>query len=132
MATAKDNATPRAAVYARISLYRKEEAGVKRQQKACRDLAAARGYIANCVYVDNSISAYSGATRPKYQRLLRDIKAGLIDKVLVWHQDRLHRRLAELSEYIDVVATHGVDTETVNGRGNDTPGLAGFDYQNCR
>ncbi len=124
--TPKDNAAPRAAVYARISLDRKEEAGVKRQEKACRDLAAARGYAVTGVYVDNSISAYSGATRPEYQRLLRDIKAGLIDKVLVWHQDRLHRRLAELSEYIDVVTAHGVDTETVNGGAIDLSGATGI------
>ena len=126
MTTTKDNAAPRAAVYARISLDRKEEAGVKRQEKACRDLAAARGYTVTGTYVDNSISAYSGATRPEYQRLLRDIKAGLVDKVLVWHQDRLHRRLAELSEYIDVVTAHGVDTETVNGGAIDLSGATGI------
>ena len=126
MTTTKDNAAPRAAVYARISLDRKEEAGVKRQEKACRDLAAARGYTVTGTYVDNSISAYSGATRPEYQRLLRDIKAGLIEKVLVWHQDRLHRRLAELSEYIDVVTAHGVDTETVNGGAIDLSGATGI------
>ncbi|WP_115685269.1 recombinase family protein [Corynebacterium senegalense] len=123
--TTEPTTAPRAVIYARISLDRKEEAGVKRQEKACRDLAASRGYVVTDTYIDNSVSAYSGATRPEYQRLLRDIKAGRVDKVLAWHQDRLHRRLTELNEYIDVVAPRGVDTETVNGGAIDLSGSNG-------
>lgn len=48
-------------MHARISLDRKEEAGIKRQEKACRDLAAARNHTVTGTYVDNSILAYSGA-----------------------------------------------------------------------
>ena len=56
---------------------------------------------------------------------MRDIKAGLIDKVLVWHPDRLHRRVTELSEYIDIVTANNVDTETVMAGEWDLSGASG-------
>lgn len=124
--TTTTNSPERTVIYTRISLDRKEEAGVKRQEKACRELASARGYQVTEVYSDNSVSAYSGVERPEYRRLLQDIKAGRVGRVLVWHQDRLHRRLSELSEYIDVANSRNVKTETVMGGSLDLSGATGI------
>ncbi|MDR6613601.1 recombinase family protein [Leifsonia sp. 1010] len=112
-----------AAIYARISSDQSGEGlGVQRQLEDCRRLAAERDWVVAGEYVDNDISAYSGRTRPNYERMLIDIEAGRIDAVLVYHLDRLTRRPAELEHFIDVCTDARVDVTTVTGDiglGND-------------
>lgn len=61
----------RTAIYARISLDKVgEAAGVGLQIDACRHLAELEGWSVDEVLVDNDLSAYSGACRPEYERLL--------------------------------------------------------------
>ncbi|WP_192810052.1 recombinase family protein [Actinomadura rudentiformis] len=87
--------------------------GVDSQEEQCRELADRCGYSVVKVYVDNDLSAYSGKPRPAYLRMMRDLAAGNADRVLAWHTDRLHRSNTELEDYINVVETHQVATETV-------------------
>jgi site-specific DNA recombinase len=121
--------TGRAAVYVRISKDRTgARLGVQRQEQDCRELAARLGLDVTGVYVDNDLSASNGKRRPEYERLLTDMRAGLVDVVLVWHTDRLHRRPVELEEFIAVaesrktpVSVHAVqagplDLATPSGR----------------
>jgi DNA invertase Pin-like site-specific DNA recombinase len=101
----------RAGVYARISDARGDDtAGVERQVEDCLALAAGRGYEVVERYVDNNKSAFSGARRPEYERLLDDVEAGRIDVVVVWASDRLYRRLADLEKLVD--ALQGVEVAT--------------------
>ena len=87
---------------------------MERQEADCRALAERKGLDVQAVLVDNDISAYQGRkNRPGYQALLEQIRAGLIDVVIVWHTDRLHRSLRELLAYIDECEPHRVTTETV-------------------
>jgi site-specific DNA recombinase len=77
-------------------------------------------------YVDDDVSAWSGRLRPEYRRLLDDVRAGLLDSVVVWHLDRLHRQPRELEEFFEVVdgaglsrlasVTGDVDLATDDGR----------------
>lgn len=63
-----------AAIYARISSDPMgTRLGVERQLEDSRKLAHARGWTVAEEYVDNDVSAYSGAERPAYQRMLADI-----------------------------------------------------------
>jgi len=117
----------RAAVYARIS---KDKVGaglgVERQQADCRALAERLGWPVVEVFTDNDLSAYSGKRRPRYRAMLEAIRAGRVDAVIAWHNDRLHRSPTELEEYIVAceprsVPTHCVkagplDLTTANGR----------------
>src|SRR4051812_25184649 len=104
----------RAAIYARISHDGTgDAAGVQRQEADCAALAAARGWDVVGVYVDNDVSAYSGKPRPEYRRLLGDLRAGLVDVVVAWHPDRLHRRPVDLEEFIDVLEVVGASVATV-------------------
>ena len=91
------------AIYARISLDPSDDqAGVKRQESACRAWAAQRGLEVANVYVDNSISASSGRTRPAFERLLIE-RPGT---VIVWHLDRLLRKSSrDLERVLDLGAT---------------------------
>jgi site-specific DNA recombinase len=114
-----------AAIYCRISKDRAGAGlGVDRQEQDCRELATQLGWTVTAVYADNDISAYSGKSRPGYRALLVDLRAGRVDAVLAWHNDRLHRSAVELEEYIEVcgaVPTHFVkagplDLSTASGR----------------
>ncbi|MBW3646819.1 MAG: recombinase family protein [Actinobacteria bacterium] len=101
----KADVTPalRAAIYCRMSKDRQGAGlGIDRQEKACRARAEELGAAVVGVYPDNDLSASSGKRRPEYERLLADMRAGLIDIVIVWHTDRLHRRPVELEEFIAV------------------------------
>jgi site-specific DNA recombinase len=103
-----------AAVYCRISKDKTgERAGVDRQQRECRRLAQTLGWQVIDVYTDNDVSAYSGRTRPEYERLLTDITDGRINAVIAWHPDRLHRSPKELERFIDTCEEHRVQNHTV-------------------
>jgi site-specific DNA recombinase len=98
-----------AAVYVRISSDPSGlRAGVERQERDCRELAERRGWTVAQVYCDNDVSADSGRPRPAYHQLLADIEAGLVDAVIVWALDRLHRRPAELERFFEVCDRAGV------------------------
>jgi site-specific DNA recombinase len=82
----------RAAMYLRISVdLTGEEIKVDQQQAACEQLAAREGWTITNVYTDNSISAWSGKRRPSWEQLLADVRAGNVDVVTAWAEDRLIR-----------------------------------------
>src|SRR5713101_4015341 len=116
-----------AAIYCRISDDRAGRSlGVARQEADCRELASRKGWPVAGVYVDNDISAADPRKRrPEYERLLEDVKAGLVDAVIVWDLDRLHRRPIELERFFEVADAAGVrflasvggDVDLENGNG---------------
>ena len=108
-----------AAIYCRISMDRTGAGlGVSRQQEECRVLADRLGWSVSMTYVDNDVSAYSGKSRPGWQRLLADIRAGTVDAVICWHVDRLTRTPRELEDVIDLADRHGLALATVTGEVN--------------
>ncbi len=105
-----------AGIYARISQDREGAGlGVKRQVADCEAEAERRGWAVGDIYVDDDISAYSGKTRPQYERLLSDIQDGHRDAVIVWHLDRLTRRPIELEEFVNVCDKGKVEVAAVHG-----------------
>jgi site-specific DNA recombinase len=108
--------TRRAAIYVRISQDRDGRAlGVARQEEDCRALCARRGWTVADVYSDNDVSATAGKRRPAYSAMLAALDAGTVDAVAVWALDRLHRRPAELEQFIDLADRHGVALGSVGG-----------------
>lgn len=106
----------RTAIYTRISQDRNgDQLGVGRQITDCYELAGRRRWEVIGQYIDNDISAFSGKLRPEYRRLLADVEAGVIQAILAWHPDRLHRSPVELESFIDLVEKHGVAVATVQG-----------------
>jgi DNA invertase Pin-like site-specific DNA recombinase len=104
----------KAAIYCRVSRDR-EGAGlaVERQEEDCRALAERLGWEVVALYVDNDISAYSGKRRPQYEEMIRAIEQGRIKGILAWHSDRLHRRNAELEQFVSLVERQEVQVQTV-------------------
>lgn len=82
----------------------------------CRKAAAARGWLVVQEFVDNDVSAYSGKTRPQYERMLTAMREGRVDAVIVYHLDRLTRRPKELEEFVELCDRLGIrDLATVAG-----------------
>ena len=88
--------------------------GTARQKRACQKLADQRGWSVIDVYEDDDRSAYTGAPRPEYERLLRDIAAGRLAALVAWHPDRLYRRMVELEALVSLLEAHPVEVATVN------------------
>ena len=100
----------RAGIYARISSDREgDNLAISRQLTDCEALAERQGWAIEERYVDSDIS-YPGKLRPEYRRMLEDIEAGLIDAVVVYHADRLHRHPRELEDFIDSCQRAGLGT----------------------
>jgi DNA invertase Pin-like site-specific DNA recombinase len=116
----------RAAIYVRISKDRTGEgAGVTRQEEDCRALAKKRRLQVVQVFVDNDTSAYSKKPRPGYEALLNAIQAKAVQAVIVWHVDRLYRRMHDLERYIDVCQPNDVPTFPVQSSPIDLTTPAG-------
>jgi DNA invertase Pin-like site-specific DNA recombinase len=106
----------RAAIYCRISQDREGAGlGVARQEDDCRALCERKGWDVAGVYPDNDVSAYSGAARPAWERLLADAGSGAIGAIACWHVDRLTRSPRELEDVIDLADRHGLELATVTG-----------------
>lgn len=104
-----------AAVYTRISMDDGSTLGIQRQAKDCIALASERAWIVSRVYVDNGVSASTGGSRPEYDEMLQAIREGRHDAVIVWDLDRLHRRPAELEEFIELADRYGIQLASVDG-----------------
>jgi DNA invertase Pin-like site-specific DNA recombinase len=124
MATALVEAPFRAAIYTRISSdddARIKGLGVARQEKACRALIEANGWTVAGVYTDNNASASKEKTnRPQFERLMADIRAGQVDRLVVLGQDRLVRKPDELEGVLRALRSRAIseiDTVT-DGRVN--------------
>jgi len=104
------------AVYVRQSQDKTgDEAGVDRQESACRKLAEAKGWDDVTLYRDNDKSATSGKERPDFERLLRDIDGGRVTAVVVFHLDRLTRTIRDLTRVIEAGKSKRVNIACVHG-----------------
>lgn len=98
------------AIYARLS---KDDVGEQtstaRQERLCREAAAARGWEVAEALEDVNRSAYTpGVVRDGYERLLDLAVTGRIDAILVWRLDRLVRSPAEFERLWAVCQRSGV------------------------
>jgi DNA invertase Pin-like site-specific DNA recombinase len=114
-----------AAIYIRISQDATgKRAGVTRQLKDCRALAARLGWeVIEAPFDDNDQSAYNG-TRPGFERLLTAVKHGQVDAIICWHPDRLYRRMDDLQRLV-ALTDRGVEIRTVNGGDLDLSNATG-------
>jgi site-specific DNA recombinase len=101
----------RAGLYLRISRDRSRlRLAVRRQEEDCRQVAERLGWSVAGVYIDNGLSASQFARKPRddYKRLLNDIKVGRLDAVVVWMEDRSHRQVIELAEFVNACRASGI------------------------
>src|SRR5690348_15820602 len=104
----------RAGCYLRISSDPGDKrAGIDRQREDTAVMCEVNGWSIAGFYEDNDRSATSGK-RDDWDRLLADVKAGKIDAVVVWNQDRGWRKMADLEELRPTFASHNVKLATTN------------------
>ncbi len=101
-----------AAIYCRISLSRFDDTTkVDDQERICRDLAAARGWIVRDqhVYKDNSVSAWRrDRKRPGWDAMLAAVERGEVGAIVVYHGDRMVRQIVDLERLIALADTKGI------------------------
>lgn len=99
------------ALYPRVSTTEQAKEGysIKEQTDRMKKYCEAMGWKVYNVYTD---AGYSGAStdRPGLQKMIKDVKAGKVDKVLVYKLDRLSRSQLDTLYLIEkVFLANGVD-----------------------
>ena len=124
----RQSARVRCAIYTRKS----SEEGLEQkfnsllaQREACEAFIASQrheGWV--CLRAGYDDGGFSGATldRPALQRLLADITAGRVEKVVVYKIDRLTRSLADFAKIVEILDTRGASFVSVTQQFNTTPG----------
>jgi DNA invertase Pin-like site-specific DNA recombinase len=87
------------------------------QERICRELAERRGWkVAEPVYSDNNRSAWQrNRKRPAWDQMLRDVEAGKINAIVVYHGDRLIRQPWDLERLINLAYGKGVKLASPTG-----------------
>ncbi len=96
------------AIYTRISNDREGMAlGVERQRKDCEALAEKLGWAEPELYEDNDITGSGKKVRPAWERLLADIAAGRVDRVVSYSAQRLTRDMdGDLPRIFELARAH--------------------------
>lgn len=109
------------AIYARQSVDKKDSISIESQIDFCKYELKGGSYRE---YTDKGFSG-KNTDRPKFQELIRDIKKGLIAKVIVYKLDRISRSILDFSGMMElfqqynvefVSSTEKFDTSTPMGR----------------
>lgn len=109
------------ALYVRVST---NDQNINTQIEFLKDYACKHEYEPFSIYSDVGVSG-AKASRPEFNRLLRDIRKGLVDGVLVYKLDRIGRstqHLLNLFEEFDnlnikfVSATQDINTTNPSGK----------------
>ncbi len=111
------------AIYARQSVENKDSISIETQIETCAKKVNRE--VAECkVYKDEGYSG-SNTNRPEFEAMMRDIKSGLIDVVVVYKLDRISRSLLDfmqIQEELDkykvefISCSEQFDTSTAMGR----------------
>ena len=105
----------RTALYLRVSLDKSGDGlGIERQREDCRKLAEQRGWTVVYEIEENNTSASFGP-RPGFEQLLHLMERRQVAAVIVWHVDRLLRKMTDLERVIELVERTGIRMVTVSG-----------------
>lgn len=96
---------PQIAIYARKSVFREESVSIESQIELCR--YEARGEEC-AIYQDNGFSG-KNTERPDFQKMMKDIMAHRITKVIVYKLDRISRSILDFAEMMEMFRNYGVD-----------------------
>ncbi len=86
------------------------------QREACASYVASQKHegwiLLSDAYDDGGLSGGS-LERPALQRLMADMRGGLVDQIIVYKIDRLTRSLADFSKIVDVLDAAGASFVSV-------------------
>lgn len=109
------------AIYARQSVDKKDSISIDTQIEFCKHEAKGEPYK---VYSDKGYSG-KNTNRPAFERMMRDVEDGKIEKVIVYRLDRVSRSIVDFADFISTLeqfhasfisATEKFDTSAPMGR----------------
>lgn len=80
-------------IYLRRSVEKKDSISLEYQEERCRMKLTSDEECA--VYTDNGISGKSTENRPDFQRMMTDVRKGIITKIIIYKFDRISRSLLD-------------------------------------
>src|SRR5690554_923563 len=94
------------AIYVRQSIDKKDSISIDSQIDFCKkEFEEGQAYK---TYIDKGYSG-KNTNRPGFENLIKDIKSGLINKVIVYKLDRISRSTLDFAKIIDIFNTYKVD-----------------------
>ncbi len=98
------------AIYSRKSKYSEKGDSVENQIQFCKDYANMK--IRDCelefiIYEDEGFSAAT-TDRPKFKKMIEDIKASKINILMCYRLDRISRNVADFSDTLELLEKHDV------------------------
>ena len=119
--------TLKTGIYARVSTEEQAQEGfsIRAQTEKLKQYALLKEWDIQDIYVDDGISGKNIVDRPEINRLIKDIKDGKVNNVLVFKVDRLTRSIKNLMELVEIFdeyncafnsLTESIDTDTPSGR----------------
>ncbi|WP_068267085.1 recombinase family protein [Rubripirellula obstinata] len=101
------------AIYARQSRRRGQAySSCENQIDLCRSLASQRKWLVTHVFSDEGQSSET-LDRPQLSRLVAEVEAGKINRLVVYSIDRLSRRLADFGRLLQLFEKHNVELVVV-------------------
>lgn len=93
------------AIYGRQSIEKKDSVSIETQIEKCKSFCNGKDFK---IYTD---VGYSGKNinRPQFSQLIKDIKSGLVKKVIAYRLDRISRSIADFSQLLILFEEHNVD-----------------------
>lgn len=80
----------------------------ERQAASCQSFCESKGWTVVGVFEDRNISAYGRTRRDAYENLLAEVRAGRVEKVVVWKLDRLTREgIRGVGKLLDILDSTG-------------------------
>lgn len=108
-----------AGIYVRVSTERQVQEGysISAQKENLTNFAKGHDFKVYDIYADEGISGKNIESRPDVKRLIKDIKDGKIDVVLLQRFDRLTRSISDTQEFIDLFKEFNVDVWSISDGG---------------
>lgn len=104
----------RIAIYARKSAFSEKSESVNNQDRMCREYAGFH-FSGDHTFLNYTDEDFTGANtdRPALKKMLKDIKSGIIDKLIVYQLDRLSRDVRDFSNMYAELEACGVEFVSV-------------------
>lgn len=97
------------AIYARQSVEKADSLSIQGQIDLCRRETGGQVTI----YQDKGFSG-KNTNRPDFQRMMRDVEAGKIQKIVVYRLDRFSRSIADFGRLWEILKAHQVEFVSIN------------------
>lgn len=108
-----------AGIYVRVSTERQVQEGysISAQKENLTNFAKNHNFKIRDIYADEGISGKNIEDRSDVKRLIKDIKNGKIDVVLLQRFDRLTRSISDTQEFINLFKEFNVDVWSISDGG---------------